>query len=130
MEVFQVTTPTQNKVPIIISSPHSGTFFPEEVKQQLVPEYVENPDDTDWCIDRLYDFAPTMGITLITANYNRWVIDLNRDPNSQPLYNDGRVITGLVPTTNFNGEMLYRDETPSEAEIQRRLKKIGNTFPQ
>ncbi|MAO08605.1 MAG: N-formylglutamate deformylase [Alteromonas sp.] len=122
MEVFQVTTPTQNKVPIIISSPHSGTFFPEEVKQQLVPEYVENPDDTDWCIDRLYDFAPTMGITLITANYNRWVIDLNRDPNSQPLYNDGRVITGLVPTTNFNGEMLYRDETPSEAEIQRRLK--------
>lgn len=122
MTLFNIIEPSTTKVPIIISSPHSGTFFPDEVKAQLKPEVVANPDDTDWFIDKLYDFAIQMGITMISANYNRWVIDLNRNPESKPLYNDGRVITGLVPTTNFNGDKLYLKEEPSEAEIERRLK--------
>ena len=122
MTIFNIKLPKKNKVPVIISSPHSGTYFPEEVKTQLKPEVLENPDDTDWFIDKLYDFAPNMGITFIAANYNRWVIDLNRNPESKPLYTDGRVITGLVPTTNFNGDSLYIDKEPSEDEIERRLK--------
>ena len=39
------------------------------------------------------------------------------------MYSDGRVITGLVPTTNFNGVGLYHDKEPNEAEIQRRLRE-------
>lgn len=122
MTLFNIKEPSTKKVPIIISSPHSGTFFPDGVKAQLKSEVVTNPDDTDWFIDKLYDFAPEMGITMITANYNRWVIDLNRNPESKPLYSDGRVITGLVPTTNFNGDQLYKDEEPSDFEIERRLE--------
>ena len=122
MTLFNIIEPSTKKTPIIISSPHSGAFFPDEVKAQLKSEVVANPDDTDWFIDKLYDFAPQMGISMITANYNRWVIDLNRNPESKPLYNDGRVITGLVPKTNFNGDNLYKDEEPSEAEIERRLE--------
>lgn len=122
MDLFKITLPKAEKVPIIISSPHSGIYFPEEVASELKPEHVANPDDTDWFIDQLYDFAPEMGITMIAANYNRWVIDLNRNPESQPLYTDGRVITGLVPTTNFNGEKLYKLKDPDTSEIQRRLK--------
>lgn len=121
MTIYTLTEAKEPKVPIIISSPHSGTFFPEEVKAQLKPQVMANPDDTDWFIDTLYDFAPEMGIILIAANYNRWVIDLNRNPESKPLYSDGRVITGLVPTTNFNGDPLYKNEVPSPAEIERRL---------
>lgn len=121
--VYNIIEPTAKKVPIILSSPHSGTLFPDDVKKQLKPEVVSNPDDTDWFIDQLYDFAPALGITMITARYNRWVIDLNRDPNSKPLYNDGRVITGLVPITNFNGDSLYQDETPTEQEIENRLQQ-------
>lgn len=120
MELFSITKPKGPQVPIIISSPHSGTYFPDEVAAQLTPEAITHPDDTDWFIHQLYDFAPAMGITLIAANYNRWVIDLNRDPDSVPLYSDGRVITGLVPTTNFNGESLYRDVEPDSQEIERR----------
>ncbi|GLB52394.1 N-formylglutamate deformylase [Neptunitalea chrysea] len=131
--IYSIIEPTAPKVPILISSPHSGTDFPEEIKQQLLPEAVNNPDDTDWFIDTLYNFASDMGITIIKANYNRWVIDLNRDPNSKPLYNDGRVITGLVPETDFNGNPLYSDKTPDEQEIKRRIehyykpyhKKVG-----
>lgn len=128
MDLFKITEPTAEPVPIIISSPHSGTYFPTEVAQQLKPQFVTQPDDTDWFIDKLYDFAPAMGIKMISANYSRWVIDLNRDPQSAPLYNDGRVITGLVPTTNFNGERLYINETPDEQEIQRRLENYYQPY--
>lgn len=128
MDLFKIIEPTSEPVPIIISSPHSGTYFPNEVAQQLKPQHVAQPDDTDWFIDRLYDFAPAMGIKMITANYSRWVIDLNRDPQSAPLYNDGRIITGLVPTTNFNGEELYLNETPDEEQIQRRLENYYKPY--
>jgi len=128
VDVFKVTLPTGPRVPILISSPHSGTFFPEEVAGQLKPEYIANPDDTDWFIDRLYDFAPEMGITMIVANYSRWVIDLNRNPDSQPLYTDGRVITGLVPTTNFNGEKLYQEGIPNDSEVKRRLENYYQPY--
>lgn len=126
--VYSIIEPTAPKVPILISSPHSGTEFPEEVKKQLDPSAIANPDDTDWFIDTLYNFAPSMGITMITANYNRWVIDLNRDPNSKPLYDDGRVITGLVPETDFNGNAIYANKTPDEAEIQRRVKNYYQPY--
>ena len=117
MEIFRIRTPRAKEVPIIVSSPHSGTQFPDSVS--IKPEFVNDPDDTDWFIDQLYDFVPDMGITLMSAVYNRWVIDLNRDPANKPLYSDGRVITGLVPQTTFNGASLY-DLNPDEQEIQER----------
>jgi N-formylglutamate deformylase len=123
MELFQITQPTAAKVPVILSIPHSGTYFPDEIASRLHPDKLENPDDTDWFIDRLYDFAPAMGITVIKANYSRWVIDLNRDPESKPLYTDGRVITALVPVTDFNGNPLYASGTPDEHEIAEKVHK-------
>ena len=123
MDLYHITQPTAPKVPIIISSPHSGTFFPPEIASRLHPDKADYPDDTDWFIDRLYDFAPQMGITVIKANYSRWVIDLNRDPESKPLYTDGRVITGLTPLTNFNGDPLYLTGEPNEHEIAERVHK-------
>jgi len=56
------------------------------------------PTTHDWFVHQLYDFAPSMGMTLIAAKYSRWVVDLNRDPQSKPLYTDGRIITALCPT--------------------------------
>ena len=85
-------------------------------------EVIENPDDTDWNLDLLYDFAPKLGITTIVANYSRWVIDLNRDPENKSLYNDGRIITSLCPTTNFLGENIYNvGKEPSKENIEDRL---------
>lgn len=127
---FNIIEPTAAQVPIIISSPHSGTEIPDELASRLKPELLVARDDADWYIDWLYDFAPALGITMITAKYHRWVIDLNRDPESQPLYDDGRVITGLVPTTNFNGEDLYVGETPDQAEIDQRLEMYYRPYHQ
>lgn len=121
-EPFFIVEPETARVPIILSSPHSGTDFPDELRPHFKTEFAAKPDDTDWFIHRLYEFAPQLGITVVHARYSRWVIDLNRDPASRPLYNDGRLITELCPKTDFLGNEIYVDERckPDEAEIARR----------
>lgn len=110
--------------PIIISIPHVGTALPSEVLNDYVPAQLQSLDDTDWFLDQLYAFAPAMGITIIKANYSRWLIDLNRDPQSAPLYNDGRIITGLTTHTDFIGNPIYKvGAEPSEKEVKRRLEQ-------
>ncbi len=122
MDPFRIIEPTSKRVPILISSPHSGTAFPSEIKENYNQGAIAAPDDTDWFIDKLYDFAPNLGITMITAHFSRWVIDLNRDPKSNPLYDDGRVITDLCPTMSFMEKPIYKEnQLPDRKEIDRRL---------
>lgn len=120
---LHIALPTVKRIPIVISVPHCGTAFPPELIREFKPELAESPDDTDWFVDRLYTFAPDLGITLISSAYSRWVIDLNRHPESRPLYTDGRIITALCPTTTFLGEPIYRDSRHivDEREVQRRI---------
>lgn len=109
--------------PIILSVPHAGTKFPKELKNKYNKRMQQQIDDTDWYVDKLYKFAQKMGITIIKAKYSRWVIDLNRDPESAPLYNDGRIITGLTSSTDFFGNAIYKKKKfiPNSNEINKRL---------
>ncbi len=123
MTPFHILEPTAPQVPIIISIPHCGTEFPDEVIDDYLPEQVASLDDTDWFLQDLNDFSSSMGITVVYAKYSRWVIDLNRDPQSAPLYDDGRLITGLTTTTDFIGNPIYKSgKEPDQAEVERRLK--------
>lgn len=121
MSPFTITKSTSPKVPILLSVPHCGTQFPDELKGDFMPELAKAPDDTDWFVDELYNFASTYGIDIVSAKYSRWVVDLNRDPKSKPLYNDGRIITGLCTTTDFHGNSIYKQNEPDENEIRRRV---------
>jgi N-formylglutamate deformylase len=120
---YYIIEPKVKKVPFILSVPHCGIEFPDEIKDDYKLELRNAPDDTDWFVQDLYNFATELGITIIYAKYSRWVIDLNRDPESKPLYNDGRIITALTTTTDFFGNKIYvsEDHEPNEAEINRRL---------
>lgn len=122
MDIYNIQLPKGKRVPVLISSPHSGIGFPDEVKAGYWPEMINPPCDTDFEMPELYNFASELGITMISANLSRWVIDLNRDPESAPLYNDGRLITGLCSMTTFEGEHIYRNEGPDDQEVQRRLE--------
>lgn len=123
MELFEVIKPEAKEVPILISFPHSGDFIPESLRSHYREEAISFIDDTDWYLPQLYDFASEMGITCIKANYSRWVIDLNRDPESAPLYNDGRLITGLCTQTDFLGNPIYQEgKAPDQQEVERRLE--------
>ncbi len=119
---FRIIPGTGSLQPLIISIPHVGVLFPDEVREDYLSNQVEQLDDTDWFLDQLYDFAPAMGITIVAANYSRWLIDLNRDPQSAPLYSDGRLITGLTTTTDFLGNPIYKaGAEPTQHEVNRRL---------
>ena len=130
IEPYFLIEPTAGKVPVILSSPHSGTEFPDELKAHFRAELMAQPDDTDWFVHELYNFAPALGITMIHARYSRWVIDLNRNPQSLPLYTDGRIITELVPKTDFLGNEIYVDRRflPGDEEIARRLENYYRPY--
>lgn len=119
---FYIIEPKTPLVPIILSIPHCGVEFPDEIKDTYLESQLKKLDDTDWFLQELYSFASDMGITIIHAKYHRWVIDLNRDIKSKPLYTDGRLITGLCSTTDFKGNLIYKAaQEPTQAEIKRRL---------
>jgi len=124
MENFIIHKVLGKEVPIILSIPHCGTGFPDELKGEYKSGLIKAPDDTDWFVDKLYNFGTEMGITMISARYSRWVIDLNRDPESKPLYTDGRIITGLCPATTFLGEPIYNNERAEvdREEVSRRVE--------
>jgi len=103
---------------LVISVPHAGTALPPEVAAQLNP-LGRRMVDTDWHVDRLYEFAATLGATLLVANYSRNVVDLNRAPDGGSLY-PGQAETTICPTQNFDGEPLY-DTPPTPTEIARRV---------
>jgi N-formylglutamate deformylase len=128
--VYRVIPPTKSLAPIFLSVPHCGIQFPDELKDQYKNELISTPDDTDWFVDELYDFVTDLGIGMIAANYSRWVIDLNRDPQSKPLYTDGRIITALCPSTDFLGNPIYKDERKEVelAEVNRRVEKYYQPY--
>lgn len=98
-------------IPLLISMPHIGTHIPKEHRALLTEEATMLPD-TDWHLDRLYAFAKEMGAGLLMAQYSRFLIDLNRPEDDQPLYPGAT--TGLFPETLFDGRPIHQNQPPSE----------------
>ena len=103
--------------PLIVAMPHTGTDLAGLDGQFFSPWRARR--DADWHIDKLYAFAADLGATIVRTAISRSVIDANRDPSGASLY-PGQATTELCPTTTFDGEPLYADATPDEAEIARR----------
>ena len=105
--------------PLVLSFPHSGTEIPEAVAERL-NETGRAVPDTDWWLDRLYDFATDLRPTIVRAHLSRYVIDVNRDPTGASLY-PGQATTGLCPTITFDGDPIYESgQEPDDAEIGAR----------
>src|ERR1700741_3329119 len=105
--------------PLVVSFPHTGTDLPLDIEPGFVSPWLARRD-ADWWIDRLYDFAAGLGATTVRSRISRSIIDVNRDPSGASLY-PGQATTGLCPTTDFDGEPLYRPgENPDTEEIARR----------
>ncbi len=118
---------TRGSTALVLSIPHSGRRVPGPIAARMTPEARELPD-TDWHVDELYDFAVDLGATVIRANYSRYVVDLNRPPDGASLYPEQEV-TGLCPTTRFDGRMVYQPgREPDDAEIERRRTKFWEPY--
>ena len=104
--------------PLILSIPHAGAEL-AGYEARFVSLWLARRD-ADWHIPRLYDFAASLGATIVRTEISRSIIDVNRNPDGVSLY-PGQATTELCPTTTFDGEPLYRDgEAPDPAEIAER----------
>jgi len=117
----------REELPLIVSMPHTGTGMPAAIEDKFVSPWLARKD-ADWWIERLYDFASEMGLTVIRTAISRTVIDVNRDPYGHSLY-PGQNTTELCPTTTFDGEPLYQaGEGLDGAEVTRRREMFFEPY--
>jgi N-formylglutamate deformylase len=115
--------------PLLISIPHVGTSLPSSIINKLTPEALQLPD-VDWHLNLLYDFANDYNVSILSAKFARYVIDLNRAPNNTSLY-PGQDVTGLCPIDTFAKQAIYMDgQQPDENEIKRRIKQYWTPYHQ
>ncbi|WND01785.1 N-formylglutamate deformylase [Temperatibacter marinus] len=111
---------------LIVSMPHSGIQL-GPIQGKLTLDAMRLPD-TDWHLPQLYNFLHALDVTLISANYSRYVVDLNRDPSGESLY-PGQSVTELCPTTLFDDQPLYLDgELPDGSEISDRQTRYYDPY--
>jgi N-formylglutamate deformylase len=124
MEIFGFNSGT---APVLMSIPHVGTVLPDDLAGRMTPEALAVAD-TDRHLDRLYDFARDLGVSVLQAIHSRYVIDLNRPPDGATLY-PGADNTELLPTTTFAEQPIYRvGQEPDEAEAAHRVEAFWRPY--
>lgn len=63
-------------LPLVLDSPHSGIDYPEDFGYACAFDALRRAEDTH--VDRLFDFAPEAGATLVAARFPRAYLDANR----------------------------------------------------
>tara|TARA_R110001583_G_scaffold113010_2_gene263336 strand:- start:6087 stop:6917 length:831 start_codon:yes stop_codon:yes gene_type:complete len=102
----------QGESPLLISMPHCGLNLTATVKKALT-EKAKCLPDTDWYIPEIYGNLAECGVSVISANYSRYVIDLNRSYDDEALYTTKT--TGLFPEILFDESPIFLpDKIPSD----------------
>lgn len=122
-DLYQIS---RGSSPVILAFPHTGTNVPADIWDRL-NDNGRLLADTDWHIHQLYaGLLPNA--TTVRATFHRYVIDANRDPSGASLY-PGQNTTGLVPTSDFDGNPIWKDgEEPSEADIALRRDNFHRPY--
>lgn len=116
----------QGSVPLLVSMPHCGTGLTPEVEQGLTDTARKLPD-TDWFIPELYKCVKDLGASVISANYSRYVVDLNRPSDDKPLYTTKT--TGLFPDILFDSTPVFiNGKAPTKADHERYKQQIWHPY--
>jgi N-formylglutamate deformylase len=124
MELFHLH---RGSSPLLISMPHVGTYVPPELAARMT-DAGRLVADTDWHVDRLYDFLEGLAASVLCPTHSRYVVDLNRPPDGANLY-PGQDTTALVPLDTFAREPVYRSgEAPGEREVADRIARYWRPY--
>jgi N-formylglutamate deformylase len=123
VDVFRLR---EGPAPLLVSMPHVGTHLPDEIARRLTPVARTVPD-TDWHLERLYDFLDALGASVLVATHSRYVVDLNRPEDDASLY-PGQDTTGLVPIDTFAREPLYAGALPDADERAARIARYWRPY--
>jgi N-formylglutamate deformylase len=116
VELYITQTPSHDGIPLLVDLPHSGVYVPPVIAKRFKPGAVLS--NSDWHLEKLYSFLPELGVTVLQATHNRYVVDLNREAR-EPLF--GPYQMSVVYATNTWGSPLY--DTPlTQDEIQARIR--------
>jgi len=115
------------RTPLLVSMPHTGTHIPDPLAQRMT-DVARTVPDTDWHLERLYDFLDSLDASVLVATHSRYVVDLNRPPDNANLY-PGQDTTGLCPVDTFFRQPLYAPgQAPDDAEIAERVERYWNPY--
>ncbi|MDB5896776.1 MAG: N-formylglutamate amidohydrolase [Ramlibacter sp.] len=65
------------RTPLVLDSPHSGVDYPEDFAHACELAVLRKAEDTH--VEKLYDFAPALGVAWIEALFPRSYLDANRN---------------------------------------------------
>ncbi len=129
--VWRRDDPAGTLVPLVFDSPHSGVTYPDDFRAAAPFDALRTAEDT-W-VDELYAAAPSLGATMLAAEFPRSYIDVNRDLGDlDPLLLDEawpgtlnpgektRLGIGLIRRLARPGIPVY-DRKLSVAEIKARI---------
>lgn len=108
---------------ILTSLPHSSYNLTLEMKKSIKENVILA--NNDWYLNELYDFLTNLNITSISANYSRYVIDVNRKAEYKD--NHEKYTESLVYfKTTFNKEIY---DKPLQIDvIENRIEKIYKPY--
>jgi N-formylglutamate deformylase len=127
--------------PVVFDSPHSGTLYPEDFRFSCDFALLRTAEDTH--VEKLYDFAHSLGIAWIEALFPRSYLDANRSereidvtmlegpwsgatPDAAMLAKV-RLGKGLVWKNTDDGVPLY-DRKLSAEEVARRIDQCWRPY--
>jgi N-formylglutamate deformylase len=107
--------------------PHVGTSIPAAIAKDM-EDVALIKADTDWHLTLLYNMAEQLGASVISAEYSRYVIDLNRPKEDSNLY-PGQDTTGLCPVDTFAKQALYKTgRAPGPQAILERIEQYWQPY--
>ncbi|RYX98050.1 MAG: N-formylglutamate amidohydrolase [Comamonadaceae bacterium] len=130
--------------PLVLDSPHSGTDYPADFRHACDLGILRGAEDTH--VEKLYDFAPALGIHWVEAHFPRSYLDANRNTTEIDvgLFGEGEAWPGPVSTnpvvmrkvelgkgliwrTTDDGVPIY-DRKLSVAEVQDRIANCWTPY--
>ncbi len=130
---YRIDEPAIARIPLVFSSPHSGSDYPAEFVAGARLDPVSLRRSEDAFVDELFDAAPGHGAPLIRALFPRAYVDVNREAwELDPAMFDGplpeyvnvtspRVGVGLgtVARVVSSGAEIYREKLSFDATRAR-----------
>lgn len=127
---------------LVLDSPHSGTQYPDDFGHACELQTLRRAEDTH--VERLYDFAPALGVAWIEALFPRSYLDANRDvteidtglldgPWPDPVATDPRVLSkvrlgkGLIWRFTDDGAPIYQRVLGVD-EVRQRIARCWQPY--
>jgi N-formylglutamate amidohydrolase len=135
---FEIRSSAEQRVPFVFSSPHSGRFYPPRFLSMTKLDTTAIRRSEDSFVDELFAGAVMLGAPLISANFPRAYIDVNREPweldprmffEPVPSFaniRSARVAGGLGTIPKLVGEGL--DIYPSRLPLAEALSRIDGVY--